>query len=57
MDGRARWLAYQRSCRVTGFDCTERRVAGAMRLTERVRLDRTLQKSDLGDLENVKSIA
>lgn len=39
LGGPSRWLAYQRSCRVTGLDFTESRVEGAKRLTRRVRLD------------------
>jgi ubiquinone/menaquinone biosynthesis C-methylase UbiE len=39
MGGPARWLAYQRDCRVTGLDFTHSRVEAARRLTQRVRLD------------------
>lgn len=39
MGGPARWLAYQRNCKVTGLDFTTSRVEAARRLTQRVRLD------------------
>ena len=39
MGGPARWLAYQRNCRVTGLDFTLSRVEAAKRLTQRVRLE------------------
>jgi SAM-dependent methyltransferase len=39
MGGPARWLAYQRNCRVTGLDFTVSRVEAARRLTQRVQLD------------------
>ena len=39
MGGPARWLAYQRNCKVTGLDFTLSRVEAARRLTQRVQLD------------------
>ena len=39
MGGPARWLAFQRNCKVTGLDFTLSRVEAARRLTERVQLD------------------
>jgi sarcosine/dimethylglycine N-methyltransferase len=39
MGGPARWLAYQRNCKVTGLDFTTSRVEAARRLTQRVHLD------------------
>ena len=39
MGGPARWLAYQRGCKVTGLDFTLSRVEAARRLTQRVQLD------------------
>ena len=40
MGGPARYLAFHRGCRVTGLDITASRHAGAVRLTELVKLDR-----------------
>lgn len=39
LGGPARWLAYERNCRVTGLDFTISRVEAARRLTQRVRLE------------------
>jgi len=39
MGGPARWLAYQRNCKVTGLDFTLSRIEAARRLTQRVQLD------------------
>ena len=39
MGGPARWLAYNRNCKVTGLDLTLSRVEAARRLTQRVQLD------------------